>query len=413
MYENLAILGTFVFLYSITSGGLEKTPINGALVFTAFGLAVGPLGLDLLTGEVDSEGLRTLAELTLALLLFADAANANLDELKQFSRIPLRLLLIGLPLTILLGFGTGVILFSGLTLLEIAVLATILSPTDAALGKAVVTNKTVPSNIRESLNVESGLNDGICVPILFLFLALVTKTGVEEGTSILAIKLLAEEIGIGGGVGVGLTLLGWLLLKRFGDRGWVTETWLQLPVPALSVACFAVAQWIGGSGFIACFVGGLLFGRIVSNQHKHKLLLSAEGTADTLALITWVAFGAAVVGRSIGALSWQVLLYAVLSLTLIRMVPVFLALSGLKMRTDEKLFIGWFGPRGLASIVFAVIVLNAYLPGGDIISMTATCTIILSVVAHGISATPLVASLGARLQRAAGEKEAGGLRLEE
>ena len=145
--------------------------------------------------------------------------------------IPQRLLLIGLPLTILLGFGAGVILFSGLTLLEIAILATMLSPTDAALGKAVVTNKTLPSNIRESLNVESGLNDGICVPILFLFLALITKTGVEEGTSMLAIKLLAEEIGIGGGVGVGLTLLGWLLLKRFGDRGWVTETWLQLPVP--------------------------------------------------------------------------------------------------------------------------------------------------------------------------------------
>ena len=406
MYENLAILGTFVFLYSITSGGLEKTPINGALVFTAFGLAIGPLGLNLFTGEIDSEGLRTLAELTLALLLFADAANANLGELKQFSRIPMRLLLIGLPLTILFGFGAGVVLFGSLTLLEIAILATILSPTDAALGKVVVTDERLPSNIRESLNVESGLNDGICVPILFLFLALVTEAGVEGGTSMLAIKLLAEEIGIGGGVGVGLTFLGWLLLKRFGNRGWVTESWLQLPIPALSVACFAVAQWIGGSGFIACFVGGLLFGKIVSKQHKHKLLLTAEGTGDTLALITWVLFGAAVIGRSIGSLSWQVLLYAVLSITLIRMVPVFLALTGLKLRTDEKLFMGWFGPRGLASIVFGVIVLHEHLPGGGIITMTVTCTIILSVVAHGLSATPLVASLVARLQQAAGEKEA-------
>jgi NhaP-type Na+/H+ or K+/H+ antiporter len=302
-------------------------------------------------------------------------------------------------LTILLGFGAGVILFSGLTLLEIAVLATLLSPTDAALGKAVVTNKTVPSNIRESLNVESGLNDGICVPILFLFLALVTETGVEEGTTQLALTLLAEEIGIGGLVGVGLTLLGWFLLKRFAERGWVTETWVQLPVPALAVACFAVAQWIGGSGFIASFVGGLLFGRIVSKQHKHKLLLAAEGTGDTLALITWIVFGAAVVGRSIGSLSWQVLLYAVLSLTLIRMVPVFLALTGLNMRTDEKLFMGWFGPRGLASIVFAVIVLKEHLPGGDTISMAVVSTIILSVVFHGISAIPLVNALGARIKR--------------
>ena len=404
MYANLAILGTFIFLYSITSAGLEKTPVSGALVFTAFGLAVGPLGLDLLTMEVGTEGLSLLAELTLAVLLFADAANANLDALKHFSRIPVRLLLIGLPLTILFGFGVGVVLLSGLTLLEVAILATMLSPTDAALGKAVVTNEAVPTNIRESLNVESGLNDGICVPILFLFLALVTQTGAEGGVSQLALTLLAEEIGIGAGVGIGLTLLGWILLKRFANKGWVTETWRQLPVPALSVACFAVAQWIGGSGFIACFVGGMLFGKIVSKEHKHKLLLAAEGTGDTLALITWIVFGAAVVGRSLDALSWPVLLYALLSLTIIRMLPVFLSLSGIKMRADEKLFMGWFGPRGLASIVFAVIVLNANLPGGETISTAVVVTIILSVIAHGLSANPLVAALGKRLRRAAGSE---------
>ena len=402
MYENLAILGIFIFLYSIISGGLEKTPINGAVVFVAFGLAVGPLGFDLLTGDVEAEGLSTLAEVTLAVLLFADAATANLDELKRFSGIPVRMLLIGLPLTILLGFGAGVVLFSGLGLLEIAVLATMLAPTDAALGKAVVTNQAVPSNIRESLNVESGLNDGICVPVLFLFLALVTKTGVEESTTQLALTLLAEEIGIGAGVGIGLTLLGWLLLKRLGERGWVSETWLQLPVPALAVACFALAQWIGGSGFIASFVGGLLFGRLVSKEHKHKLLLAAEGTGDTLSLITWVVFGAAVVGRSIGSLTWQVALYAVLSLTLVRMVPVFLVLTGMHLRTDEKLFMGWFGPRGLASIVFAVIVLKEQLPGGEIISLTVVCTVLLSVILHGISANPFVAALAGRIKRSAG-----------
>ncbi|GAG96068.1 unnamed protein product, partial [marine sediment metagenome] len=156
MYENLAILAAFVFLYSIFCGGLERTPFNGAIVFIAFGLVLGPLGLGFLNLEVDKGLLGTLAELTLALVLYTDAANANLSELKNSFRIPQRMLLIGLPLTILFGFGAGVILFSGLTLLEIAVLATMLAPTDAALGKAVVTNKTVPSNMRESLNVESG-----------------------------------------------------------------------------------------------------------------------------------------------------------------------------------------------------------------------------------------------------------------
>jgi len=401
MYETLAILAIFIFLYSIASGGLERTPINGALIFTAFGLALGPMGLGVLSLDVGKEGLRTLAELTLALVLFTDASNANLGVLKKNIGIPQRLLLIGLPLTILLGFGVGVLVFDGLTLLEIAILATLLAPTDAALGKAVVTNESVPSNIREGLNVESGLNDGICVPILFVFLALVTATGAETSTPVLAMKLVAEEIGIGVAVGVGLTFLASWLGTRFADRGWVTETWRQLPVPALAVACFAVAQWLGGSGFIAAFAGGLLFGGLVK-RHKHKLLLAAEGTGDTLALITWVVFGAAVVGQSVESFSWEVVLYAVLSLTLIRMLPVFLVLTGMRMQASEKLFMGWFGPRGLASIVFAVIVLNEHLPGGGTIAMTAVCTILLSVVAHGVSANPLVAALAARIKRSDG-----------
>ncbi len=186
MYADLAILALFVFLYSITGGGLERTPFNGAIVFTAFGLVFGPLGLGLLTLNVDAEGLNTLAELTLALVLFTDAANANLGVLKQSFYIPQRLLLSGLPLTILLGFGVGVLVFGGLTLMEIAILGTMLAPTDAALGKAVVSDESVPADIREGLNVESGLNDGICVPILFVFLTLAVDSEVDGGTSMLA-----------------------------------------------------------------------------------------------------------------------------------------------------------------------------------------------------------------------------------
>ena len=398
MYEDLSFLAAFVFLYSITCGGLERTPINGAIVFTAFGLAFGSLGLGFLTLDVGAEGLNTLAELTLALVLFTDAANANLSVLKKAFHIPQRLLLIGLPLTILLGFGVGVLLFGGLTLFEIAILATMLAPTDAALGKAVVTNESVPADIRESLNVESGLNDGICVPILFLFLALATDSTAEGSTLQLAMTLVAQQIGIGVAVGVGLTVLGRWLLKLAADRGWITESWRQLPVAALAVACFAVAQHLGGSGFIACFAGGLLFGGI-AKSHKQALLLSAEGTGDTLALITWVVFGAAVVGQAIGHLSWEAVLYALLSLTVVRMLPVFLVLTGMNLRADEKLFMGWFGPRGLASIVFAVIVMDKHLPGGGTIAITVVCTIVLSIVAHGLSANPLVAALVARLKR--------------
>jgi len=318
MYEDLAIMAAFVFLYSIVSGGLERTPVNGALVFILVGIALGPVGLGVLNLNIEREGLRTLAELTLALVLFTDAANANLGVLKKSFHIPQRLLLIGLPLTILLGFGVGVLLFDTLTLFEVAIVATMLAPTDAALGKAVVTNDSVPANIREGLNVESGLNDGICVPILFVFLALASGTGAENGTTALALKLVAGEIGVGLAVGVGFTVLATWLVKRFSSLGWITETWRQLPVVALSIVCFTVAQLLGGSGFIACFAGGLLFGAIAP-AHKEPLLMAAEGTGDTLALITWVLFGAAVVGQALGSFSWEVLLYSLLSLTVVRM----------------------------------------------------------------------------------------------
>ncbi len=398
MYETLALLAAFVFLYSISSGRLERTIFNGAIVFAAFGFVFGPLGLNFLSLDIEKEGLRTLAELTLALVLFIDASNANLDVLKQQIRIPRNLLLIALPLIILFGFGVGVLIFGSLTLIEIAILATILAPTDAALGKAVITNEAVPEKIREGLNIESGLDDGICVPILFIFLALASKSGIEGDTTMYALTLVAEEIGIGVVVGVGLVVLGSWLLKHFSDRGWITETWKQLPVIALAVSCFAVAQYIGGSGFIACFVGGLLFGWIAKN-HKHKLLFAAEGGADTLALITWVVFGAAVVGHTIDKFTWEPFVYALLSLTVIRMVPVFLVLLGPQLRTDEKLFIGWFGPRGLATIVFAVIVLNENLPGGDTIALVAVHTIVLSVIFHGISANPFIKALASRIRK--------------
>jgi len=406
MYENLALLAGFVFLFSLVSGGLKRTPISGPIVFTAFGMAFGPLGLGLLSMNVDTEGLRTLAELTLALVLFTDAANANLGVLSRNFRLPERLLLGGLPLTILLGFGLAAWMFPGLTALEAALLATMLAPTDAALGKAVVTEPSVPADVREGLNVESGLNDGICVPILFLFLGMAGAHGTSTDGAVTssALKLFAQQIGIGAGVGIALAFVGNGLFRWCVGKDWVTESWRQLPVIALAVACFALAQILGGSGFIASFTGGLLFGSLV-REHKHMLLLAAEGTGDTFAVLTWVIFGAGVVGPALAYLSWEAVLYAALSLTVVRMLPVFVVLSGMKLSADEKLFVGWFGPRGLATIVFAIIVFDKQLPGGGTITMTAVCTILLSILAHGLSANPLVALLVSRIGRS-GQKSA-------
>ena len=395
MYETLALIALFTLVYSSVAGAVERTWISGPIVFTCFGLLVGPLGLDLLSWETDGETIRSLAEVTLAMVLFTDAAGADMSVLKKTAGLPARLLLIGLPLTIVLGFGVGVLLVDSLSLFTIALLATMLAPTDAALGKAVVTNESVPDEIRQGLNVESGLNDGICVPILFVFLALALDKAGDAGPWTLAIKLVVEEIGIGLAVGLLLTLAAAKLLKTALRRKWLTPTWIQIPVVALALSCFAVAQLLGGSGFIAAFSGGLLFGALAKTE-RDQFLLAAEGTGDTLALITWVIFGSAVVGQAIGHFSWLILIYALLSLTVIRMLPVFVALAGSGISTEGKLFIGWFGPRGLASIVFAVIVLDSKLPNADLVAMTVTCTIILSIIAHGISANPLVAAFAAK-----------------
>ncbi|WP_066961651.1 sodium:proton antiporter [Microbulbifer sp. Q7] len=392
-YADLTILALFVFAYCAVSGRAERTAINGALVFTLFGLAFGAWGLGLLSFEVDSGSLRTIAELTLALVLFSDAAKADLKVLRQTIAVPRRLLLIGLPLTIGLGILSGTVLFPQLPFFEVAVLAIMLAPTDAALGKAVVSNPAVPAYIRQGLNAESGLNDGICVPILYVFLALATGQVAAEGSGGLALKLVLEELGIGLLVGLGLTAILTGVLRAATRRGWIMDSWQQLPVITMALGCFGAAQWLGGSGFIAAFSGGLLFGRLAVTE-KHDLLMAAEGAGDVLALLTWVAFGAGVVGKWLSLLTWEVVLYAVLSLTLVRMLPVYLSLAGTGTSVREKLFMGWFGPRGLASIVFGVIVLDQHLPGSDTLTLTVAVTILLSVVAHGLTANAFSARLG-------------------
>jgi NhaP-type Na+/H+ or K+/H+ antiporter len=395
MYEILAVLAAFGLVYSIFAGRIERTWLSGPIVFTAFGVLLGPVGVNLLATERNPELLKSMAELTLALVLFIDAAGADLGVLRQTKKLPVRLLAIGLPLTLLLGFGVGKLMFDDWPVLEVALLATILAPTDAALGKAVVTNEAVPDPIRQGLSAESGLNDGICVPILLLFLVLVTGSGGDKSGLEIGLHLLAGEVGIGVGVGVVLTGIAVLLLKVCHRREWLSPTWMTIVVTAIAFACFGTAQSIGGSGFIASFIGGILFGALLK-PHHHELLEAADGIGDTLALLTWVLFGAAVVGQAVGALTVTAVVYAVLSLTVIRMLPVFISATGLRASTEQKLFLGWFGPRGLASIVFGVIVMGADLENGPMISVIVACTVTLSIIAHGVTANPWARRLGAR-----------------
>ena len=388
-YQVLTVLAAFAFFYSVVASRLERTPISGPPVYLFVGLACGTYGLGLVDLDVDREMMKRLAEYTLALVLFADSANANLGTLRKVEQIPVRLLLIGLPLTIAAGVVTGYFIFDSLTLLEVALLATMLAPTDAALGQAVVTNESVPGAVRESLNVESGLNDGICVPVLLIFLALATGDVASDEATSLIMKLPLQAIGIGAGVGVVLALVGSSIVKFCGTRGWISGTWTRIPVITLAMFCFALSQWLGGSGFIGAFVGGLLFGGLIKHHKvKEELLAGAEGMGNLMSMLTWFVFGALAFGKGLQDVSWPVILYAVLSLTIVRMLPVMLCLVGIKARFDSKMFIGWFGPRGLASIVFIVMVLEENLPGADTLVAVVTWTVVLSIIAHGMSAVP-------------------------
>ena len=397
MYAELAILALFVFLYSIFAGRFERTIISGPMIFVFSGVIFGPLVLNWFQGDVTTTGLRLLADLTLAIILFIDAANADFSVLKRQLNIPFRMLLFGLPGVILLGTILAALLFTELTMFEAAILATMLAATDAALGKAVITNPIVPARVREGLNLESGLNDGLCVPILFVFIAFATGQADSGGGYLLAFKLVVQEIGIGLVVGLGLTLIGTWLSNQCYKRGWQTEIWMQITAVALAISCFASAQALHGSGYIAAFTGGLLFG-FLAKKDTHKLVFAAEGVGETLALMTWMVFGAAVIGQAASTFTWKMVLYAVLSLTVIRMVPIFYSLAGLGETTQTRLFLGWFGPRGLASIVFAIIVLNKGVPHGNFMAMVVTCTVFLSLLSHGISANPLAAWLGKKEQ---------------
>ncbi|MFM5208546.1 MULTISPECIES: cation:proton antiporter [Aeromonas] len=392
IYQNLAVIAAFLLVYSLIAGRFESRLVNGPLLFLLMGWLLGPGGIELLSLSIDSDGIKLLAELTLVIVLFSDAANTNWQVLQANRALPIRLLLIGLPLTLAAGALFGHWLFPDLPLLEMAILSTILAPTDAALGKAVVSNPAVPAPIREGLNQESGLNDGICVPVLLLLLALIAPTEQHSGTGLLALTLLLEEIGIGLLVAWGLTSLTLRLLKTSYLNGWQLPLWRQLTMPGLALLCFALAQTLGGSGFIAAFVGGLLIGRKLG-EHKHAYLDSCEGYGDLLSVVIWMVFGATLMPMLTELLHWQYWLYAAASLTLLRILPVWLSLLGTGLKPELKLFIGWFGPRGLASIVFAVMVLQhePALLGQRPIIATVLCTIILSVILHGISANPWVA----------------------
>jgi NhaP-type Na+/H+ or K+/H+ antiporter len=385
MFEiEFAIFAAIVFGFALVSRRVERLDVTAPMAFIAAGMLFG--ASHLFIASINNEVLLLIGSIALVLVLFSDASRINISLFRVNAELPARLLIIGLPLTIALGAVIATLLFTNLTIWQAAIIGAVLAPTDAGLGQAIVTSERVPVRIREALNVESGLNDGGSVPFLLVFLAL---AAIQEGVEPPSFWIVAvEQIGIGVAIGLLIGIAGGWLIRSATRRGWMTRTFKRLSFLALAVLAWGVAGPIGGSGFIAAFVGGFATGATVGEVEEAATDFSeAEGELLLLA----VFFLVGVVATSLlGTLNWTIVLYAILSLTVIRMLPVAISLIRTKLRRSSVLFLGWFGPRGLASIVLMLVALEepALAPLAPQIAAIVLVTVILSVFAHGVSARP-------------------------
>lgn len=400
---SLAVIAGGLLLYSLISGRLQGTIITAPLVFIIFGFVIGTDGLNVAMFDVGHSAIHLIAELTLLLVLFTDAARIDLTRLRRDHNLPVRMLILGLPLTIAGGTLIATQLFPSFSFWEAALLAALLAPTDAALGQAVVSAKAVPVRIRQAINVESGLNDGIALPAVLLFAALASVQP-ESSDAGEWVQFVLLQLTLGPLTGVIVGWVGARLLDTAGERGWANDSYLGIGILSLAVFIYLAAELIGGNGFIAAFIGGMVFGNTI--RHPCTFLFEfMETEGQLLMLIAFLVFGAALLPEGLEHMNLTVFLYAILSLTVIRMIPIALSVAGARLRPPTQLFLGWFGPRGLASILFVLLILErSNVPHRDELLSITVVTVMLSAVLHGMTAAPF-AKLYGRLAAGMGECE--------
>lgn len=386
---GLAVLLAVVFLYGLISRRLEGSVVTAPMAFVAAGMVLGLAALGLVNFDLENETVLLVAEFALALLLFTDATRVDLRALGSPPHLPARLLGVGMPLTIVLGAVAAALVLPGLSFWEAAIVAAVLAPTDAALGQAVVSDERVPATVRRSLNVEAGLNDGLSVPFLALFiaLALAEEEALTGGRWIL---FALQQIGFGVLVGALVGASGAWLVREAIRWGWISDTFERLALLALALLAYALAGLAGGNGFIAAFAGGLCAGPFLRGIGERAVgFADAEG--QLLNAAVFFTFGAVAIPLLLDEMDLSVALYAGLSLSVIRMLPVGIALLGTRLRGVSVLFMGWFGPRGLASIILGLVFLEeaASLSASVEISTVVAATVLLSVLLHGLTSSPL------------------------
>ena len=383
---SLSIFISLLFLYSLFSRRLERMIVTAPILFTVAGMLMFPALPGIVRAGVNAGVLFRLAEIGLVLLLFTDASRTDLNVLRSIGNLPVRLLSAGMLLTILFGAVAARLVFPHLSNWEAGILASVLAPTDAGLGQIIVNSPRLPMRIRQALNVEAGLNDGLSVPFLMFFIALAAAK--IEGPAASLTQLIVEQLGYGVLVGGGIGLVGGWLLGVAHRRGWMAESFQQIGVVALPLLCLVVSEIVSASMFIAAFVAGLVVQIGFKGAGKHSVEF-AEEWGQLLNYSVFFLFGLAAV-RAWPQFSLPIAVYAVLSLTVVRMLPVAIALIGTRLSPASVVFMGWFGPRGLASIVLGLVYLEQemHLPGESTIRLAVIATVLLSIFAHGLSATP-------------------------
>jgi len=375
-----------VFLYSLLSKKLEKTVITAPIIFCAAGMLIflyNPVRAEM---EIDMKTLLKIAEIGLVMLLFTDATNVNRKILKRNRYLPVRLLTTGLLLTLLLGTLAALVIFSELSIWEAGILAAILAPTDAGLGQVIVNSPRVPEKIRQSLNVEAGLNDGISVPFLMFFIALSLSS--SQGPGSVLTRFVLEQLGLGIVVGASIGFFGGWLLDIARKKQWMTSSMQQLGLITLPFFCLLISEPVGASMFIAAFVAGLAVQIRYQEAAKHSVEFT-EGWGQLLNYFVFFLFGLFAI-KAWGSLDYKMVIYAIVSLTVVRMIPVAIALIGTHLSKSTVLFMGWFGPRGLASIVLGLVYLEqeTNTTGESTIRLAVLVTVLMSIFAHGFTTLP-------------------------
>ena len=381
---------------------IQGTFLTLPMVYVVLGLLLSGRVLGIVELSLESEIVRVIAELTLVLVLASDASRIDLRRLVRDYSLPTRMLGIGLPLTMLLGTLVAAAMFGDMPFWEAAILAIILAPTDASLGQPVVSNPKVPVRIRQTLNIESGLNDGIALPFLLLAVSMAEATEVTAGTARIGtgywLGLAASQILFGILAGVIVGFFGIKFIELGHRRRWMTHAFEKISAVALALLAYGLAELVGGNGFIAAFSMGIALGNTSRSKMSEELHEHIEVEVALLMLLTFLLFGSVLLPLALDHIDGMVVFYAVFSLTLIRMVPVAISLIGSKVRPGTVLFLGWFGPRGVASILYVFIMLDAEgLAASEMIFTVVMVTVLFSIFAHGMTAAPAARRYGRRM----------------